>query len=253
MLPYMKRLFLFLFLFSLIVPHSFSEAPDKLYENAEGVLNRTKCIRTKKVLRLFPLRIEDKCIDSIFIDAFGLTHRDTILPTGKKAQLYTLNKLPIQYSYEYYALPNGANIILGRDSSFVYPNNLQPGIYMYAEGLTYLRCRDCVYPTVIINSIGYLSRFEKSNTSDYSSINAPSDCAFNGKSLNGNVRIVGEYDHPDFRVRIVERNEDLTVRYYTNSWGTGCGWWRVDSGYGTDFTVAFVDKDEDFTVRIIGD
>jgi hypothetical protein len=73
-------------------------------------------------------------------------------------------------------------------------------------------------------------------------------CTFNGKPMNGKVRAVTT--NADFKVRVVERNETLTVRYVTNSLSnTRCGQWEMVST-GEDFTVQFVEWGEDFTIRI---
>jgi len=79
-------------------------------------------------------------------------------------------------------------------------------------------------------------------------------CQFRGHNLdNVKVRIVREYENPTFKVRQVEYNEDITVRFIENTRSlNSCGQWYIVNGkaWSHDFTVAFVTHGEDFTIRI---
>lgn len=81
------------------------------------------------------------------------------------------------------------------------------------------------------------------------------DCMFKGQKMDCvKVRILPKWSGTSgkhFKVRIVDDNEDLTVKILTgNSWSSGsCGqWWFVKSG--EDFAITFVEYGEDFTIRI---
>ena len=73
------------------------------------------------------------------------------------------------------------------------------------------------------------------------------DCKCGDIFLAGRVEIVD--NNPDFRVRIVDFNEDLIVivREY-GAFFQQCGEWRfVDNN--PDFKIEFVDHDPDFKIR----
>lgn len=90
----------------------------------------------------------------------------------------------------------------------------------------------------------------------YSFKNKFENCQFRGYKLDQvKVRIVHEYENPTFKVRQVEYNEDITIRFIENTHSTNsCGQWYIINGKGgygyPDFTVAFVTHGEDFTIRI---
>lgn len=88
----------------------------------------------------------------------------------------------------------------------------------------------------------------------YNTRNAFKDCVFKGQKMDCvKVKIRPEYENVDFKVRIVDNNEDLTVKILTyNSWSScRCGqWWFVKPNESADFTVKFVEYGEDFTIRI---
>ena len=80
------------------------------------------------------------------------------------------------------------------------------------------------------------------------------NCEFKGQSMNlVKVRFTN-VANAKYKVRIVDNNEDLTVRYVTNSWRNDlCGQWIVNDTGHPDFTVAVVEYGEDFTIRITKD
>lgn len=53
--------------------------------------------------------------------------------------------------------------------------------------------------------------------------------------------------HPDFRVKLVDRNENLAVQI-VNGYTGKCGQWLFVE-YAEDFKIQFVDFAEDFTIR----
>lgn len=96
--------------------------------------------------------------------------------------------------------------------------------------------------------LAFLFLLFTSGTSD----RAPEGCKFRGVNFNlAKVKIVPAYQNHTFKVRIVERDEALTVRFYSNSYHSNrCGQWRLVDSETPDFTVTFVDYGEDFTIRI---
>lgn len=74
-------------------------------------------------------------------------------------------------------------------------------------------------------------------------------CTCNDIFLSGVVNIV-EYNE-DFKVRLVDGFEDLTVTNSPYTAPSSCGNWHFDNDMNADFTVKFVEYGEDFTIRII--
>jgi hypothetical protein len=73
----------------------------------------------------------------------------------------------------------------------------------------------------------------------------PYTCTFNGKKLYGKVKVVNSNE--DFKVRIVENSEDISI-ISTDKDPSKCGEWKfVD--YSEDFKVRFVTSGEDFKIR----
>jgi len=72
-------------------------------------------------------------------------------------------------------------------------------------------------------------------------------CSCKGKKLQGRVRVVDF--NPDFRVKIMESNEDLKVTV-RNGVESACGEWTFTGGQA-DFTVQYVDFNPDFTIRLV--
>jgi hypothetical protein len=82
---------------------------------------------------------------------------------------------------------------------------------------------------------------------------APANCKIKGMPMNAKVKIVDKNTSPVFKVRIVNHDEDLTVRFpkSRSSVSNRCGQWYIVTGEAPDFTVAFVEYGEDFTVCIV--
>jgi hypothetical protein len=80
------------------------------------------------------------------------------------------------------------------------------------------------------------------------------NCEFKGQTMNlVKVRFTTS-ENAKYKVKIVEKDEDLTVRYITNSWRSDlCGQWILATTDTPDFTVAVVEYGEDFTIRITED
>lgn len=76
-----------------------------------------------------------------------------------------------------------------------------------------------------------------------------SACTCKGVFLSGVVKTVDF--NPDFRVRIVDGCEDLTVHSSPFATPTSCGQWHFDNERPADFSVQFVEYGEDFTIRIV--
>jgi hypothetical protein len=73
----------------------------------------------------------------------------------------------------------------------------------------------------------------------------PYTCTFNGKKLYGKVKVVNSGE--DFKVRIVENSEDISI-IKTERDPCKCGEWKfVD--YSEDLKVRFVTSGEDFKIR----
>lgn len=88
------------------------------------------------------------------------------------------------------------------------------------------------------------SVIETLNLNDHQ--NLSKRCIFNGKKIYGRVRVV-EYD-ADFKVKLVERDEFLSIKLVTTESPNECGFWKmVDSS--EDFSVQFVEYGEDFSIR----
>jgi len=80
------------------------------------------------------------------------------------------------------------------------------------------------------------------------------NCEFKGQKMNCVKVRFTDPANAKYKVRIVEKDEDLTVRYVTNSWRSDlCGQWILATADVPDFTVAVVEYGEDFTVRITQD
>jgi hypothetical protein len=80
---------------------------------------------------------------------------------------------------------------------------------------------------------------------------APENCKFRGQTLDCVKVKFTDTANATFKVRQVEQGEDLTVRFYINSYSSNrCGQWRIVESESPDFTVALVDYGEDFTIRI---
>ncbi|MDY0324190.1 MAG: hypothetical protein RBR24_09305 [Candidatus Carbobacillus sp.] len=75
------------------------------------------------------------------------------------------------------------------------------------------------------------------------------ECTCNDIFLSGVVNVV-EYNE-DFKVRVVDGFEDLTVTNSPYTAPSSCGNWHFDNNMSPDFTVRFVEYGEDFTIRII--
>ncbi len=76
----------------------------------------------------------------------------------------------------------------------------------------------------------------------------PIGCRYKEFPLNAEVRFVDSYG--DIKVKIVDDNEYLTVRFVGTSTSSGyCGQWKAVESR-EDFTVELVDYGEDFTIRI---
>ena len=80
------------------------------------------------------------------------------------------------------------------------------------------------------------------------------NCEFKGQKMD---RVKVRFTHisnAKYKVRIVEGDEDLTVRYVTNSFRSDlCGQWILLTADTPDFSVAVVEYGEDFTIRITED
>jgi hypothetical protein len=73
----------------------------------------------------------------------------------------------------------------------------------------------------------------------------PYTCTFNGKKLYGKVKVVNSGE--DFKVRIVENSEDISI-ISTDKDPSKCGQWKFVE-YSEDFKVRFVTNGEDFKIR----
>jgi hypothetical protein len=73
----------------------------------------------------------------------------------------------------------------------------------------------------------------------------PYTCTFKGKKLYGKVKVVTS--NPDFKVRIVDYSEDISVKNTEND-PSRCGEWKFVE-YSEDFKVRFVTSGEDFTIK----
>ena len=80
------------------------------------------------------------------------------------------------------------------------------------------------------------------------------NCEFKGQRMNCVKVRFTDVANAKYKVKIVEKDENLTVRYVTNSWRSDlCGQWHIVTTETPDFTVAVVEYGEDFTIRITED
>jgi hypothetical protein len=73
------------------------------------------------------------------------------------------------------------------------------------------------------------------------------DCAFNGKKLYGDVKVVDSF--PDFEVKVVDSFADLHVKR-VDSFPDACGRWRFVDSF-PDFTIKYVDAFPDFEIKYV--
>jgi hypothetical protein len=75
----------------------------------------------------------------------------------------------------------------------------------------------------------------------------PYNCTFKGKKLYGKVKIVNS--NADFKVRVVDYSEDISIKKTVNN-PSSCGEWKfVESS--EDFKIQIVKDGEDFKIRYI--
>lgn len=73
------------------------------------------------------------------------------------------------------------------------------------------------------------------------------DCALNGKRLQGKVQVVKSF--PDFKVKVVTSFADLRVQR-VKSFPDACGKWEFVESF-PDFTVEYVESFPDFTITYV--
>ncbi len=71
------------------------------------------------------------------------------------------------------------------------------------------------------------------------------DCTFNGKKLQGKVKVVEHF--ADFKVKVVEHFPDLNVQIVEH-FPDSCGKWQLVEHF-PDFTITYVEHFPDFAIK----
>ncbi len=251
-----KFLIIFIFSIALAVNADRYIYPQRLFENAEGVL----C--------LFENPFADNTADSI-----PLSYRDTILADGTVSRSYFLpySAPPLVQalwgsSFVYWQFPDGVRIILSEDStSFLYPSGLKPNLYnLVPEQIVVTKDNYNPDNPNEGNSIDF--NYINTRKHSYSKPSPTSKCQYvtsfgTEVSMYANVKVLDESeafiarDTPKYYVRVIEPDSDEKADFdvhivKNHRWGTDCAQWRwvdcdedfcVIFGFGGDFKIRIID------------
>lgn len=192
------------------------------------------------------------------VNDLPLEYTEDTLLDGSPTRLYRL------YTGGRYRFPDSTVVVWNCNTRFPYPHgsdssffNLTDFVYEEHHPVVMRKVGDFEFkeinlqalPETVIANFPITSENANRkratlNLNDHQTLSK--NCTFNDVKIYGRVRVV-EYG-ADFKVKIVDRDEYLSVKLVTTESPNDCGYWQMVNS-SENFTVQFVEYGEDFTIR----